>query len=1249
MANRNPDRPRSAHGLRLWPLLAVLFALAAVRPALAEEATVTILHTTDLHGHLLPEEDYSGAPAPRGLARVATLVKRARAADAQALLLDAGDCIQGTPMEYVQHTQMGDKPDPMMLAMNALAYNAMAVGNHEYDFGWKTLEAAHKAARFPWLSANTLRGDKPGFDPYKVFMVHGVRVGVLGLTTPAIPYWSDADKFPGLHFADPVATAQKWVPVLRGKEHCDLVVILTHQGLERESERGREISGQMPGENAGFALAQVPGVDVVILGHTHRAMASLTTKNGTLLTQAGRWADHLGKIDVTLTRASATAPWTVSAKRADLIEVTADTPADPAIVALAEPYRAPTRAWLDQPLATATDEFDGSRARLQDTPLMDLIQAAQLEYGDADVSMSAAFSTEGKLRKGPVRMRDVASVYVYENNLYTLATTGAQLRKALEWSARYFSPYDFGRTPRPLIDPSVQGFNYDMAQGVTYTIDLTKPYGQRIQDLRFAGRPLADDQKLKVAMNSYRVNGGGGYDMWKGAAVVKKSDQGVRELLAQYVKKKQTLSPRTDQSWKLLPLWVSDPARPDFERLVRRGVWSEDEAKRIDPTAPLTRGTFATWLGRAYGSAAAKASTSRFADVPPEMTPDVARAEATGALNSIKGALLHSTEAIDLLTAVEWTALADHGGPFSRSQSSLTPPSETPDPDIYRAAAAKAPDATVLRLAQAPPQYGRMRLPAEIESYALREGFLDEWSTAANPQALTQADGARLLAAARYPWVTVLYTCDFHGAFEAQRAGNRTLGSSAALATLLARERAKNPQGTLLLDGGDLMQGTMQSNLSRGRPVIAQMNRFGYDASSVGNHEFDWSVDTLVQRVHEARFPFLAANFFDKGTTRHPAWVKPAALFDRHGVRVGVVGFCTVETPTVTMPSNVAGFEFPDETPIAERWIPRLRAKGADVVVLMGHLPASQDSSGTVKGELAKLAAGAHDEDVDLGGHSHNYVDGMVDGTPVMISAAQARALGRVDFVVDRKAGKVVESDARNLDVDTDQLPADPTMASFVDSIFQSLKPVAERVLGDAPEDMMRDRHGESRIGDWVAESMRQSSGADMAFQNPGGLRADLAAGPVTMKDVYEIMPFDNRVALVHLKGEQVLDAVETGVRGDGCVQIAGIRYSFDRSRPKGERVIKVQLADGRDLDPKATYLVATNDFMAQGGDGFDVFARGPDLRVTEILVRDALVQDIEARAKRGDKLQITLDGRIQDLTHATSENAPASSGTPGR
>lgn len=1257
-----PSHPRVAGAAPILVAIAVLASSAwFASPVLAEEqVTLTVLHTTDLHGHLLPEDDFLPEPAPRGLARIASLVRRARAEDPQALLLDAGDCIQGAPLEFVAHTRLSDRPDPMIVAMNALGYSAMAVGNHEYEFGMSVLQAARRDARFPFLSANTLHEHRPAFEPYKVFVVHGVRVGVLGLTTPAIPNWLDPDKYSGLEFEDAVRTAKQWVPVLRERERCDVVVVLTHQGLERDPSGRRESVDQEKDENAGYALAsEVPGIDVIILGHTHRVVRSLTVK-GVLLTQAGRWAENLGRIQLRMTRGDTRSPWKVESKQAEIWPVTLETPADSTILVMARPYREATRAWLDEPLGKSDGTFDGARGRTEDNALVDLVHAVQLRYGEADVSLAALFNPTARIAAGPVRMRDLAAIYVYENTLYTLEVTGKQLRAALEHATAYFNPYDFGKTDQPLTDPDVQGYNFDMAEGVDYAIDLTQSRGKRIRDLRYLGKPLDDDRVLHLAVNSYRVNGGGGYTMFRGAKVLKKSSQGIRELLARYVREQGTIRPQASGNWRLLPRFVAHPAREAFERLVRRGVWSEDEAARIDPDAKLNRGTFAAWLGRAYGTGAdsagsaspsRKAARPRFGDLPPDQVAAVEAAARAGAFVSERENLLRPLQPLDLWSALDWTVHADAGGALPRSPVASGERAKQP-PDAVRRASTDAETEAVRAVLQpkTTPQGGRPRLPAAVEDYALDRDFLDDWVTRADANALTQADGARLLASARYPLVTILWTNDFHGAFESrdrERGTDRPLGSSPVLAAYLERERARNPRGTLLLDGGDLMQGTFLSNLEFGRPVIEQMNRLGYDASAVGNHEFDWTVDTLVARIHEARFPFLAANLFDKKRARAPPWVEPYEIFARRGIHVGVLGFCTVETPSVTLPANVVNFEFREEAPIAREWIPKMRARGADLIVLMGHLPASQDTAwAPIRGELAELGEKVDGEDVLLGGHNHVFVIGEVKDVPTIIAGSHGRAVGRVDLVVDRKQRRVVEPRARLIYTYADAIRPDPRFAAFVDSLATAVKPIAGRVLTDAPEPLLRNRRSESTLGDWVSDVMRARSGADVALQNPGGLRADIDAGPVTVQDVYEVMPFDNLITVVKLTGSQLLDAIEHGVRGGSALPVSGVRYATDPSRPASERLVRLTLADGKPIDPARTYLVATNDFMAQGGDGFTMLAKGKDLRVTSDRVRDALIADCEARARRHEPLLIKLDGRIEILESSTS-NTPAGSGSP--
>jgi 2',3'-cyclic-nucleotide 2'-phosphodiesterase/3'-nucleotidase len=488
----------------------------------------------------------------------------------------------------------------------------------------------------------------------------------------------------------------------------------------------------------------------------------------------------------------------------------------------------------------------------------------------------------------------------------------------------------------------------------------------------------------------------------------------------------------------------------------------------------------------------------------------------------------------------------------------------------------------------------------------------------------------------------VLETTDFHGSLigsQRDRATNRPIGGAPALAGTIARERAKNPERTLLLDGGDWMQGTPVSNLNFGRPVIGFFNRLGTDAAAIGNHEFDWTADTLYARMREARFQPLGANWTMKSNGTRAPNVAPWTIVTRDGIKVGVIGLLTDDTPMVTLPRNVVEYAFPNGGPIARALADSARAAGADLIVVVGHLPGSIDSTGVVKGELADVARAMDGQAIAvLGGHSHNRLNGMVDGTPVIISGSHGTTLGRIDFVIDRAAMKPIASETRRqlLTVFADEPAPDSTIAAFVDSVNSHLVPMTSRVLGRSRDALTRNRQGESSLGDWVTDAMRAAAGTDFAFQNPGGLRADLDAGDVTMGDVYEVMPFDNQIATVTLTGAQVLDLVEHGVSPGGCVQLSGMSIVYDPDRPRGERVLEIKLPGGKRLDPGAKYKVATNDFMAQGGDGFDMIAKGDGLTLPGLLVRDVLISDVERRTKAGQTLSAPTPGRIVNVSAKT-------------
>src|SRR5712692_9887679 len=554
-------KTRSAAFLRItiasW-VIPLAFATVAFHGGAAAPARahVVILGTTDMHGRIFPIDYYTNKYDNVGIAKVATLVKEARKNDPDLLLVDSGDTIQGTPLEYFHNKRNNAPPDPMMLAMNALHYDSMAVGNHEYNFGLKVLEKARSEAKFPWLSANTYETGVKGsptthYQPYIIKEVQGVRIGVLGLTTPGIPNWENPPNYEGLEFHETISEAKKWVPILREKEKVDVVVITMHMGIEEDLRTGARNPAQVPNENAAIAIArQVPGVDVILMGHTHRDVPSLVV-NGVLLTQANRWASHVARVDLYLEKSARDNRWHVVAKSARTIPVTEKTTIDPEIAQLGQPYDKETQDWLGRTIGESAEELTSQDCRFHDSAIIDLIQRVQLEAGNADVSMAACFNPQARIPKGQITVRDIAGLYEYENTLVTLELTGQQLKDALEHSARYVREYKPGKSLNDLDDQRIPGYNFDMAEGVTYDLDVSKPFGQRIQNLKFKGQPLSPTKRLRVVTNNYRVNGGGGFTMYKDAAVVYRSSAEVRELIIDWVEKNKTVPAKADNNWRI--------------------------------------------------------------------------------------------------------------------------------------------------------------------------------------------------------------------------------------------------------------------------------------------------------------------------------------------------------------------------------------------------------------------------------------------------------------------------------------------------------------------------------------------------------------------------------------------------------------------------------------------------------------------------------------------------------------------------
>lgn len=546
----------------LLALLSPLFMVSGVA-AKGDKRTITLLSTTDLHTNLVAYDYYASKSAEWGLAKVATLIRQEREKAPDALLLDSGDTIQGTPLGYYYAVVDQNAPHPMAVAMNALKYDVAALGNHEFNYGLDTLNRWISQCNFPVLSANIRKSDgSEAFKPYVIKDVNGVQVGILGMTTPAIPNWEKPANIAGLRFDDPVATAKRYVPQMRA-EGADVIVVMQHIGWEKQpsgtlnaaawmTDPGAwQDTGSLPRENTTIELAQqVPGIDVILAGHSHLDVPK-TMINGVLILEASYWGRVLGKVTVDVEWQGDN--WQVVNKDSTNMNVTG-VASDASIQSLAAPYFGQTLQYISTPVGTASGEFPGGpKARYIDGPLADLINTVQMEAAAAaghpvDISLAAIFTDPGHIPQGQIALRDVYSTYIYDNTLYAMEINGDILRRALERDAQYFRQVDpaaLPSDPKAVVAENARDYNWDIYTGVDYSIDISKPVGQRVTKLQYKGQDVTPEQKFRIAINNYRASGGGGFPMFREGTIIWQSTNEVRDLMADYVRSKGSIDPQS--------------------------------------------------------------------------------------------------------------------------------------------------------------------------------------------------------------------------------------------------------------------------------------------------------------------------------------------------------------------------------------------------------------------------------------------------------------------------------------------------------------------------------------------------------------------------------------------------------------------------------------------------------------------------------------------------------------------------------
>lgn len=558
---------KSAHKCIVALVLTVAMAVSLVLPAAAaeeESKTVTILQTSDLHGMVNPYDYASNKVSKTSLAHAATIIKAERSKDPNLLLLDTGDTTQAN---YIQEF-LNENPNPIIGALNYLDYDAWTLGNHEFNFGFSYVTKEISEFEGVTLAGNIYKADGSRWiDAYHIFDVDGVKVAVFGIDAPHVPQWEKTDPthYDNMSFTSPMEETGKILKELDGK--ADVVIGSIHYGLEGEY-----------GTEGVRALAETYGdrIDALLIGHAHAVVDE--TIGGIPVLEPGSNGQYVSKVTITLTGSGS--GWTVdkSATTGELLDCSAVTPdAD---------FLAEFKSLHEKSLAMASREVGQvgktfldpvellpgiPNAIIQDNPVIDLINKVQMEQTGADVSLAALFDSSSNLEAGPFLHRDSVKIYKYDNTLFAVKVTGKQLKAIMERQAGgFFNQYQSGDVTVSF-NPNIRMYNYDEFAGVNYEIDISKPEGQRIQNVTYQGKPLSDTQTLVLALNNYRYGGLVSAGLLNESDVVYEGGA-VRDMITDYVASLQgPLMPECDNNWKIVGADLSDPQKDLIYEKVRSG------------------------------------------------------------------------------------------------------------------------------------------------------------------------------------------------------------------------------------------------------------------------------------------------------------------------------------------------------------------------------------------------------------------------------------------------------------------------------------------------------------------------------------------------------------------------------------------------------------------------------------------------------------------------------------------------------
>lgn len=1180
-----------------------------------------VMATGNMRGQLQP---FANGPNKNegGFTKVATVVDRIRkditAKEGYTMMIDAGNSLVGSDLSNtMMRKPLSGKPHPMIALMNYLKFDTAGYGISDFSMPSQIRDARKRESMFTWVSTNAYMGDNLYVSDHRMLVydvpnsAHVLKIAVISLPDPSKTSSIPADSIKGITFADPTEEVVRVSDQLKELDRADFIVLLTDMEWERNPDKVNSSFLYKLLERSRIDIC-IPASDDPISGlQLIYPDTSEFPAHDVLVSSPGRYGLGLSRVELILEKCKCPVkPYEVmkldnGARNitGKVVKIGRAIPEDPKAVEILAPYRSGTEKAFNEVIGDAKDKFSSTGGTFRPTSLSNFLLQSIQETAKSNIALLKPSEIIHNLEKGPLTYQDVYSMLATDDTIFSVTLSGTQIKEILEETADYLS----------------KGFsNFGLnSLGLTYSIDLRQKAGSRIKDLKFAGKPIVTSTKYTVGILSSLTGGSGRPLSLANVKIQTNTRKNLRDIVIEKIRTQKTLTPKSSNNWFIVPDYLDHWANESIGFLQNKKVISGYSDGRFLPDKTITRAEFTKITVGAYGYPLLKPSTPSFTDVAPKdwFFGFVEAAKAKGMLPFAPDkfflpnkAITREESMIELVVAVR----------------------NNPNPPEVSAEEMSQFQASVKDFSMISP----LALPYMV--YAAKEGLIKGYvdGTIHPKYPITRAETATIIFRAHYPTILLTATANVSSKLNSEFSDpieDRPIGGLASIASYLSDLKNKY-NNFYSIDAGNYLMGSSVSFLSNGEIIGEVYNKMGYKSFGLSDEDLFYGVDYLKQISAKSKIDVINADITN--ASNQMSLFSPTQITDFAGIKLGVTGVSGFSIDQPFLHDEVKSqIQIQDSVKIANENVKKLKQDGSNIQVIVTGLKGTYKNlelSANIKSFLDSLNPKPSIViviDKNLFGFTALYKD-----IKVMAPGSYGNSLGISKIIVDSVSKNIEKIEMVNQYTYADDLVPSSEITTIFKQYEDKFLPDLNQVIGKSENGLKTTTGAESQLGNLITDVMKYSlEGADGALLTPNLIKNNLPKGDIKVSDLFSVLPKDEDLVLIELKGSDLVKVFEHGATfAYGLIQISGFKFKFDNTRFLYDRVIEATLANGDPIVENNIYKVVITESMRRGLDGYESLANGKVLRYSPISLRNLLKNYLLTELKAGRSVDREVEGRIE-------------------